>query len=83
MRSASYAVVILAGLSSGASAQNNSSQFPVDAGGQHGIARREAPVGHRQPRLKDLPPDVVQGEQAQKPAEEKTLDKKLNICKGC
>jgi hypothetical protein len=40
-----------------------------------------APVGHRQPRLKDLPADVLQHEQTLKP--ENKLGKDRTICRGC
>jgi hypothetical protein len=66
----------------------------------------EAPIGHRQPRAQDLPPDVLRDEgmaqppmsaQAQAPArppdgshdsvkaptQRSTLDKELQICRGC
>ena len=41
---------------------------------------RQAPVGHRQPRLKDLPADVLQREQTPKPEKP---DKHQTICRGC
>ena len=43
---------------------------------------RPAPVGHRQPRAKDLPADVLQRQQTLTPSK-KELDKSLTICKGC
>lgn len=45
--------------------------------------RDEAPIGHRQPRIEDLPPGVVRDENKKdKPT---GLDKKLedDICRGC
>jgi hypothetical protein len=45
-----------------------------------------APVGHRQPRMNDLPPDVIHRET--QPGEVVTgqrrqLDSRLTICRGC
>jgi hypothetical protein len=45
-----------------------------------------APVGHRQPRKSDLPPDVIQRET--QPGETVTgqkrqSDSRLTICRGC
>ncbi len=50
--------------------------------------RAEAPIGHRQPRIQDLPPGVVQNENKNEnkmEAEQNALDKKLenSICRGC
>ena len=45
--------------------------------------RLEAPIGHRQPATRDLPPDVRRDEGAVT-TREKELDDKLNsICRGC
>lgn len=50
---------------------------------------REAPIGHRQPRVRDLPPDV-RSEESAVPANDPYLefDRELNqklksICRGC
>jgi hypothetical protein len=53
----------------------------------------QAPVGHRQPKLSDLPPDVAQKEgagPATPNAQERgsqpiqpAIDESLRICKGC
>jgi len=40
-----------------------------------------APVGHRQPRQADLPPDVVKREN--RGEQGRDFDAKLRICKGC
>lgn len=45
-------------------------------------AREQAPVGHRQPRAQDLPPGL-QGERGGATAEQRALDKKLQICRQC
>jgi hypothetical protein len=46
--------------------------------------RDQAPIGHRQPRIQDLPPSVVQKENKLQ-TEQDALDKKLesSICRGC
>ena len=47
-------------------------------------ARNEAPIGHRQPRVQDLPANV-QRDEDRASAEQDALDKKLqnSICRGC
>jgi hypothetical protein len=42
----------------------------------------QAPIGHRQPRVIDLPPDVRDAGAKPTPAEE-DFDKRLRICRGC
>jgi hypothetical protein len=44
--------------------------------------RLPAPIGHRQPRAQDLPPNVRRDE-AGATAEQRALDKKLEICRNC
>ena len=46
--------------------------------------RAEAPVGHRQPRPGDLPPDVrrEEGGMVRSPVD-RELDQKMQICRGC
>jgi len=64
-----------------ASAQQQSPTPKVDAA----QAPRQAPVGHRQPRATDVPP------QQQQPADsnvgqerrDKGIDRSLQICRGC
>jgi len=49
-----------------------------------GMATRpQAPVGHRQPRMSDLPPELAQKEQSGQPAEQQPIDEDLRICRGC
>ncbi len=75
-----YAVVILVGLSGGALAQNSNDQSP----GKKGTTGWQAPINHRQPTLKTLPPNVVrQEEQAPSASYEKFDNRMLDICKGC
>ena len=47
--------------------------------------RMQAPVGHRQPRVQDLPPSVLRKESGEGRGSntEMELDQKLGICKGC
>ena len=47
--------------------------------------RMQAPVGHRQPRVQDLPPSVLRKENGEGRGfnAEMELDEKLGICKGC
>jgi len=42
----------------------------------------QAPIGHRQPRAIDLPPEVRDAGANPIPAE-KEFDKRLRICRGC
>jgi hypothetical protein len=69
--------VIIAGLLGGALAQNNN-----NGSANRGMTKHEAPIGHRQPTLKGLPPDVLQNEPKSAPGE-REYDKRLTICKGC
>jgi hypothetical protein len=53
----------------------------------------QAPVGHRQPRLADLPPDLARREKLDQPtlpsdaeeenARDSAIDQPLRICRGC
>ena len=54
---------------------------PQSATGQADGAR-QAPIGHRQPRAKDLPPGVGQGAGMRSP-EDEAVDRKLRICRDC
>jgi hypothetical protein len=47
-------------------------------------ARGQAPVGHRQPRPSDLPPNVQrdEGGPVRSPVDQE-LDQKMQICRGC
>jgi hypothetical protein len=45
-----------------------------------------APIGHRQPTMKDLPPDMARRQQTGEPPGppvERDLDRQLRICRGC
>jgi hypothetical protein len=82
MRLVMFAVVVIAGLSGSALAQNNTDQSPVGTSTTTGAPERHAPVGHRQPKAKDLPTDILQNQQRETPRDE-GWDKKLTICRGC
>ena len=43
---------------------------------------REAPIGHVQPTLRDLPPGVAETE-TQRTKSQKDFDKTLQICRSC
>lgn len=46
--------------------------------------RMQAPVGHRQPRVQDLPPSVLRKEGGEGGINaDQELDQKFEICKGC
>jgi hypothetical protein len=45
--------------------------------------RLSVPVGHRQPRLKEVTVGEVGGKIDQVDAESAAVDRKLNICRGC
>ena len=46
--------------------------------------RPQAPVGHRQPRMSDLPPELAHKEQSGQLAEPAPVDEdQLKICRGC
>ena len=63
---------------------NSPSAMPPAVAAGPGMVRGPlpAPVGHRQPKQSDLPPDTIKresrGEQGLR-----DLDAKLRICKGC
>ena len=60
----------------------------VDAGETQGGTKTErgnvmqAPVGHRQPTAKDVPPRVDENLGARSP-EDQAVDRKLRICRDC
>ena len=64
MRRAMCVAVIVAELLGGALAQNNN-----NSGTNTGMPKHEAPIGHRQPTLRSLPPDVLQNEPKSAPGE--------------
>jgi hypothetical protein len=92
-----YAIVAALAVGSAALAQNNADQpnsadqpsgsgaqttgrAGSDAGQPTGV--KEAPVGHRQPKAKDVPPQVQDNLGARSP-EDQAVDRKLRICRDC
>jgi hypothetical protein len=46
----------------------------------------QAPIGHRQPTLRDLPPDMARRQQGEEPPERpaaRSVDPEVRICRGC
>jgi hypothetical protein len=58
--------------------QGNAPPLPATEG------RAQAPIGHRQPRPGDLPPDVrrEEGGMVRSPVD-REIDQKMQICRGC
>jgi hypothetical protein len=92
-----YAIVAALAVGGAALAQNNADQpnntdQPSGSGaqttGQAGSGTgqsttvRQAPVGHRQPTAKDVPPGVDEKLGARSP-EDQAVDRKLRICRDC
>jgi uncharacterized protein YdeI (BOF family) len=88
-----YAIVAALALCSGAAlAQNDAGQPGSNGNGQttgqagSGTGQstnvRQAPVGHRQPSAKDVPPSVDENLGARSP-EDQAVDRKLRICRDC
>jgi hypothetical protein len=81
---ATFAMVATAALAGSALAQTgrDSSSRPAveppQATGQAPRANR-APIGHRQPTVKDVPPE----DNLQPNPENREIDEKLSICRGC
>jgi hypothetical protein len=56
---------------------------------------QQAPIGHRQPKMSDLPPDLARREQTSQPEQREqqpqsqsqqngtSIDQDLRICRGC
>ena len=92
MRGIVMAYALLAGVVAGSAAlaQNNPNQpsppasgSPQTTGqGDPGQTTREAPVGHRQPRAKDVPPEIQDNYGVRSPEDEE-LRRKLRICRDC
>jgi hypothetical protein len=89
------AVLVLVMGAGGADAQNLStspgSRSSPQAPTQGMAVDRQAPIGHRQPTLRDLPPDIRRQEQLGDPATGQpgpapstdAIDPQLRICRGC
>jgi hypothetical protein len=86
-----YAIVAALAVGGAALAQNNADQ-PSGSGAQttgransdtgQATGVRQAPVGHRQPTAKDVPPRVDDSLGARSP-EDQAVDRKLRICRDC
>jgi hypothetical protein len=85
---ASNALVAVALLWSAAAAQNNpDQQSPATNGSAQSTSRPagrpwDAPIGHRQPRAKDVPSWIEKNLGTRSP-EDQTIDRKLRICRDC
>ena len=87
-----YALLAAVVVCSAAVAQNNPTQPSPPAGGSAqttgqgdnnpGQTIREAPVGHRQPKAKDLPSGIQDNYGVRSPEDEE-LRRKLRICRDC
>jgi len=86
-----YAIVAALAVGSAALAQNNADQpsgsgaqttgrAGSDAGQRTGV--KEAPIGHRQPKARDVPRGVEENLGARSP-EDAAVDRKLRICRDC
>jgi hypothetical protein len=88
------AVIAAVAVWSAALAQNNANQPPAGfignaqttAQAESGMGQadrgRQAPIGHRQPRAKDLPP-VIGENLGARSREDEAIDRKLQICRDC
>jgi hypothetical protein len=88
-----YATVAALAVGSAALAQNNADQPSAPSGNAQTTGQanrgtgqstnvRQAPVGHRQPTAKDVPPGVDEKLGARSP-EDVAVDRKLRICRDC
>ena len=87
-----YAVVATVLVWNAAVAQNNPDQSPPGSSAQttgqaddnwgRTSSGREAPIGHRQPRAKDVPARIEDNLGVRSP-EDEAIDRKLRICRDC
>ncbi len=88
-----YALVAAVLLGNAALAQNNPDQPPPRSSGSAQTtgqddnwgrtnSGKEAPIGHRQPRAKDVPARIEDNLGVRSP-EEEAIDRKLRICRDC
>ena len=79
---------------SGAAAQERAEPVltPSQPSATGAAAMPEAPIGHRQPRVRDLPPDVARRERGDEQAksseppnsaQQSGIDPRLRICRVC
>jgi hypothetical protein len=64
------------------SPSSRSTQTTVQVDNNVGQAIRQAPIGHRQPGAKDVPPKVEENLGTRSP-EDEAIDRKLRICRDC
>jgi hypothetical protein len=81
MRGIAVAYAVLAALVVGSAAVAQTTGQPDNSHGQ-GNGVWEAPVGHRQPRARDVPSGVQDNYGVRSP-EDEAIDRKLRICRGC
>ena len=89
MHAVSYALVAVTLLWSAAAAQNNPGPLPPPSSGSAqstgkpaGSSALEAPIGHRQPRAKDVP-SWIEENLGTRSSEDEDIDRKLRICRDC
>ena len=80
-------VALIAAWGAAATAQNDPdrSQRPATSAPQttgQDDARRQEPIGHRQPTPQDFPQGLEQNLETRSP-DDQTLDRKMQICRGC
>ena len=92
MRLTAISAMILAILMSLASAQERAAPSQPARKSATETSAPQAPVGHRQPRPSDLPPDVLRREEGREPprsseqpgsAQRSGIDPELRICRPC
>jgi hypothetical protein len=94
MRLAAICAAILTLAASGALAQESpTSQSPASRQPSTVGNAWQAPVGHRQPKLSDLPPDLARQEdqfaeppkfaEPSRAGQDRNIDPQLKICRGC
>jgi hypothetical protein len=94
-----FAALVTTNATTNALAQQPSTAYPPQGALPQGATERpQAPLGHRQPKMRDLPADVAHKEQSGQPAEggseqtsgqqnrkdQSPIDNEgLRICRGC
>ena len=83
------AALVLGSASIAQAAENDAGRVKSGFGTLSGNAtammssRWPAPVGHRQPRIRDVPAAVLSPSDIELRREDELIDKKLLICRGC
>jgi len=81
--SASVTVALCFGGPMSSAALAQSSSAPVLDSQRPDVGTIPAPVGHRQPQRKDLPPSVSPQDEGDITAQQRAFDRSLNICRNC